>query len=470
MTRIELLASLSNGSNTLCDIGCDHAYTLVMAIKKYGVLQGIASEVALGPLENAKKTIKENKLEAKIKTIISDGFDNISRNEFDTVIISGMGGALITDILRRGLTKIIGKKLILEANNESFKVRRFLLDNHFKIDYETDIIEKEKYYEIIVASSNEMHLDYYDIMYGPILRKNRSEYFLKYYQDKFDLLNSVILKIQDDTQKDLKKKQLAELKYILDGVNMNKYFIMSTENYYRTYFVSDKTLPTIIVSPGGGYKYTSPRESEPVVEAFNKLGYHVVVVNYRETNEDAYPLPGTYLASAIKDVSKDKRVGKLIGLGFSAGGHCILELLLHKDKYNFDVKIDYLMLGYPVITSDPKYSHKGSFENLLFDKVNDAKMLTYLSLENEVTKECAPELFLWGTYTDESVSVMNSLLLLEAYKRANVNAEYHMFPLGGHGLSVANSLSSEGNKEKESPYIARWVIMATEWLKLKLSK
>lgn len=56
MDRIELLASLAEGTHTLADIGCDHAYTLITAIRKYGVKRGLAIEVAPGPFENARKT------------------------------------------------------------------------------------------------------------------------------------------------------------------------------------------------------------------------------------------------------------------------------------------------------------------------------------------------------------------------------------------------------------------------------
>ena len=142
-------------------------------------------------------------------------------------------------------------------------------------------------------------------------------------------------------------------------------------------------------------------------------------------------------------------------------------MCLHHEKYNID-NLKYLMLAYPVITADVNFAHLGSFNSLLKTEVNNQNLRDYLSLEKEVKKENAPELFLWGTYEDKSVPVMNSLLLLEAYNKVGVSAEYHMFPYGAHGLSVANELSAEGNSEKINPYVARWVGLANEWIKLKL--
>jgi acetyl esterase/lipase len=219
-----------------------------------------------------------------------------------------------------------------------------------------------------------------------------------------------------------------------------------------------------VISAGGGYKYTSPRESEPVAEFYNKNGYHVIIVNYRETL-DLYPVPQNMLAYVIKKYENDKRVNKIVGLGFSAGGHNILEVALHKEIYN--ARIDLLMLAYPVVTANPLYWHKGSYKNLI-GNLDNKELLDRLSLENEVN-ENAPDLFLWGTFTDESVHVMNSLLLVEAYKKYNLNVEYHLFPMGGHGLGTADFYSAEGNDEKNISYINKWLYLSNEWIKNKLN-
>lgn len=466
MERIRMLASLTRGSKCVCDIGCDHAYTLVQALLNYDVERGIAADINCKPLANALKNITANNLDQRIKCVLSDGFDVID-DYFDTAILSGMGGILICDILKRGLAKLQNKKLIISANNDTPLVRRFMLENNFFLKNEFSVEENSKYYEILVYESGFDYLDEYDILYGKFLRSKKEPAFIKNYTKKKALLEKIIKDIEDDKLREEKKNLLKEVNYLLEGKIMEKHFIANTSNYYRCYYIDDNTRPTIIVSPGGGYKYTSPRESEPVVEVFNKRGYHVIVVNYREELLP-YPKPQEFLATAIDEVAKDKRIGKLIGLGFSAGGHCLLEVILHAKDHNLKTKFDLLMLGYPVITTDERYRHNGSFENLLQDKKDDQKLLKYLSLETQVTSS-APDLFLWGTFTDESVPVMNSIKLLEAYYQAKANAEYHTFYFGGHALSVANSASSEGNKAKESSYIAKWVLLADDWIKRKLA-
>ncbi len=467
MKRLKKLASYTKGSKRVCDIGCDHAYALIYAILEYGVEYGIAADIAKGPLENAHKTIQLYHLESKIKTILSDGFLALDGDEFDTAILAGMGGILMTSILEKGYTKIKNKTLILEANSDMPLLRRFLFTHHFTIVEEDLIFEDGKYYPILLAKPGESKWDEYDILYGPILRRSKPEAFLAYYHAQEHRLLEILDKMKDERKKEEKRKEQMELSFLLRWYHMEKHFISSTSNFYRTYFIDDQARPMIVIAPGGAYKYTSPRESEPVAQEFLKRGYHVAIVNYRETVEDTYPLPGKYLAQAIKEIRLDSRVTKLIGLGFSAGGHCILEVCLHHEAYQMP-NLDLLMLGYPVISSDISIAHMESFKVLLKENEFDTTLRNYLSLEKEVTKGNAVDLFLWGTQTDPSVSMINSLRLIEAYHRVGGNVEYHLFPMGGHGLSVANEDSSEGNKEKESAYIARWVDFADIWIKEKL--
>ena len=244
---------------------------------------------------------------------------------------------------------------------------------------------------------------------------------------------------------------------------MDKKYILNTKNYYRELYIDDKKRPVVVIAPGGAYKYTSERESLPVARFYNANGFHAVVVNYRETIEDKYPLPQKYLAEVLKIVKADKRCSKIIGLGFSAGGHCILDVSLH----DYGIKPDLLMLAYPVITSDEAYSHKLSFETLLGDKYNDINIRKYVSLEHEVLAD-APDLFLWGTYTDASVNVMNSLLLINEYYKNNLNCEYHMYSKGKHGLALGNALTSAGDPSNIEPLIESWPTLAINWLNSKL--
>ena len=207
MQRIELLASLSEGSNSLLDLGCDHAHVLTLAINKYNVKEGIASDISDGPLKMAKENIIRANLIDKIKIIKSDGFKNIN-DYFDTCIIAGMGGELIKDILNNGLDKIRNKKLILEPNNNQDIVRRFLNDNNFKIIDEYALYDSNKYYEIIVAISGDEKLSDFEINYGPILLKKKEKAFIDFYINKREFMKNVINSINNE---EIKKEKIILL-------------------------------------------------------------------------------------------------------------------------------------------------------------------------------------------------------------------------------------------------------------------
>ena len=214
MNRINLLASQCLGSNVVCDVGCDHGYVLIEAIKSYGVSHGIASDVAMGPLETAKKNIITAKLSNCIDVVLSDGLKNISY-DFDTVIIAGMGGSLIVDILSSSFDKIKGKKLILQPNNDRYKVRSFLNSNGFIISDEFSIIDSNKYYEVLVFTEGNEKYSEHELKYGPILLKKRQEAFITHYKKIEENIKSYIVSMANDKMKKEKLLELDELKEVL---------------------------------------------------------------------------------------------------------------------------------------------------------------------------------------------------------------------------------------------------------------
>lgn len=216
MNRLNLIASLSSGAKILCDIGCDHAYALEIALTKYGVLRGIAADINEMPLNNAKNTIASANLLDRVDFVLSNGFQNINV-EFDTAIISGMGGILIKDILNEALNKIKDKTLILSPNTDVMLVREFLNNNNFKIVEEYAIIDQKKYYEIIKAVPGEMNLTNFEIEFGPILLKNKPEAFINNIKKKYEQLSNILDNVNSLEEKNKIIERLNSYKEVLYG-------------------------------------------------------------------------------------------------------------------------------------------------------------------------------------------------------------------------------------------------------------
>ena len=238
-----------------------------------------------------------------------------------------------------------------------------------------------------------------------------------------------------------------------------------------------ETRPLILICPGGGYAYTSDREAEPIALTFLAMGYHAAVLRY-SCAPAKYPTALLELASSILLIRKNAKEWhvnpkKIVVQGCSAGGHLAACLGMFWDedfladklgvsaKKHELLKPNGMILCYPVITSG-EFAHKGSFQNLLGEEP-DEELMDKLSLEKQVTEK-TPKAFIWGTLTDASVPMENSLLLVSAMRRANVSVEYHLYPRGAHGLALANKLTQASDGRCVQEECANWPGLAHTWL------
>lgn len=150
--RLLCAASMVRCRSKIVDIGTDHAY-----LPSYLVLNGkaedvLACDIGLMPLRNAERTVNKFGLFNNIKLRISDGLQSVSPDEADEIIICGMGGNLIADILSAApWIKRNGMHLILQPMTHSEDVRYFLCTNGFEIDKEIFVTDNKKVYCCISA-------------------------------------------------------------------------------------------------------------------------------------------------------------------------------------------------------------------------------------------------------------------------------------------------------------------------------
>jgi len=136
-----------------------------------------------------------------------------------------------------------------------------------------------------------------------------------------------------------------------------------------------------------------------------------------------------------------------------------------------------LILSYPVITSG-EFAHRGSFINALGSKMQNgdvsmnltgAQTEEFLGLEHQVTDK-VPPVFMWHTFEDETVPLENSLLFAQALRKAGVSLEYHIFPKGGHGYSLANMLTATPELREIEPQCEQWMELCKNWIKYNFNK
>ena len=162
--RLETICSLVDKGTNVIDIGCDHAL-----IDIYLTLNNsnkcIASDINNNALEMAKKNIKKYQLENKIETVISDGLNNIEIPNNNTIIICGMGTTTILKILNDSKINQIDN-LIIQSNNELYKLRKNITKLGFYIENDIKIEDKDIFYTIIKFKRGYKKYKYFEYLYG----------------------------------------------------------------------------------------------------------------------------------------------------------------------------------------------------------------------------------------------------------------------------------------------------------------
>ena len=180
--RLKKIGDLVEADSVCLDVGCDHALLDIYLVKLNKNIKAIASDIAEGPLEQAKNNIKREKLDGKIDIRLGAGLDTYS-NDIDTVIISGMGGRNVISICKdnpKVLKKI--KTLTVSPNNYQEDVKRYLTKNGFYISNEEFVRDKKFIYQIIIFKKGKKKYTKKEYFFGPIFLIKKGPLFREYYE------------------------------------------------------------------------------------------------------------------------------------------------------------------------------------------------------------------------------------------------------------------------------------------------
>lgn len=205
---------------------------------------------------------------------------------------------------------------------------------------------------------------------------------------------------------------------------------------------------SVLIFPGGGYAgLTFEYEGTQQAMFFVDHGVAAFVVKYRIPSDKTMidkpigPLQDAQQAMrfarqhAVEWNLDPARIG---AIGFSAGGHVASSLATHFNKAYVDnpdhtnLRPDFLIVVYPVISMDAKITHMDSRNALLGTAPSEDKVRLF-SNELQVTKDTPPTLILQAA-DDKLVDVDNSVVFFEALRHAGVSVEAHLFEKGQHGL------------------------------------
>lgn len=229
--RLQSIAIQVPSGVIVADIGTDHAQLPIYLVSSGTCQRVIAGEYHQGPFLSACRNVEASGLQDKIKVRQGDGLDVVQPSEADVIIISGMGGALISSILERGksVTQSV-QRLILQPNVGEDAVRRWFLDNKWRIKNETIIQEDHKIYEVLTAERGESH-DLYEhpfvskewlLQLGPLLVRQQDPLLLQKWTSEYEKRKKMVRQMERShseealRRKRMMTKQLEQLGGILE--------------------------------------------------------------------------------------------------------------------------------------------------------------------------------------------------------------------------------------------------------------
>lgn len=278
------------------------------------------------------------------------------------------------------------------------------------------------------------------------------------------LLISSIMKIQAQTETALytdaipnsKPAENKEKQVNNGGIVIISDISIPTYTVYKPKVQNDKR-SAVIVIPGGGYFITaSGHEGSDIAKSFNEVGVTAILIKYRipsdrtMLNREIGPLQDAQQAMLIarENAAKWNIDPTKIGIiGFSAGGHLVSTLGTHftesliPNPNGTNLRPDFMILGYPVISFQDGLTHMGSRDNLIGNTPSKEKKDFY-SNELQVTQNTPPS-FLFHATDDNAVKVMNSVLFYQALVAHGVKAELHIYQNGGHGFGLINKTTKD---------------------------
>jgi tRNA (adenine22-N1)-methyltransferase len=214
--RLKLIAEKVPYCEIVCDIGTDHAYLPIYLIEKKVCKKAVATDVKTGPVNVAVENIKKAGLDKAIDTRMGNGLEKVKEAETEAIIIAGMGGILIKNILEQGFEKAkSARALILQPMNAIEILREWLYKNGFYIYDEELVSEVEKIYVVISAKWNSEHTPHEEIDYyiGRKLIEKRDPLLERYISKRLRILKEIVNEIEaSDTQKVEIKNKYTKLR------------------------------------------------------------------------------------------------------------------------------------------------------------------------------------------------------------------------------------------------------------------
>ncbi|HAV20294.1 MAG TPA: hypothetical protein DCX17_04670 [Firmicutes bacterium] len=200
--RLRAIANLVPSRATPVDIGSDHGHVLDLLLSSGKIIKGYATDNKTGPFHRLEKRFEH---EPRIKVYKADGLTNLP-DDVDTLIITGMGGLLINQIIEQGTHFLDNiSSIIVGPHQQVYEVRRDLSQLGFMIVAETIVAEDYQFYDLLRFEPGIAEYREQELSWGPINLKTRSPILLLKMRQRIEEIDRIL-------KKPIPAKRIAALK------------------------------------------------------------------------------------------------------------------------------------------------------------------------------------------------------------------------------------------------------------------
>ncbi len=220
--RLNAIAELTDKCKYVVDVGCDHGYVPISLVKSGKCERAYALDIRRGPLRICETNIKKEGLRAEVVTLMSDGLDSFevpeaeNEGEKGVLIIAGMGGLMIADILKRAEEKLEAfKEFILQPQSKVPELREYLQTQKFKITLERYVEDAGKYYTVMKVKKGSMKLLPAEIYYGTNIDRTSHDIYMKWLFKRHEELRQIASNLTTHKERE---KEVSSLLRLLEEV------------------------------------------------------------------------------------------------------------------------------------------------------------------------------------------------------------------------------------------------------------
>ncbi len=173
--RLKTVAGLVKKGARMADVGTDHARLPIWLVQNGVVESAVASDLRPGPLARAAETVRQCSLEHRIQLVLCDGLDGIDPEATDTIVLAGLGGETIRDILiRADWVSRDGVRLILQPMTAADTLRGYLYENGFMLIDERLTLDAGRLYQTLHVCGGQMERKHPAELYTGIFLKKEA--------------------------------------------------------------------------------------------------------------------------------------------------------------------------------------------------------------------------------------------------------------------------------------------------------